>query len=385
MSLDRLLDLCALTQVPLLVWGTPGVGKSAAISAWARRRNRACWTVIASLREPADFGGLPVVGAAGPDGLPAVAFAPPRFAVEAADRGGVIFLDELTTAPPAVQAALLRAVLDKAFGDLELDPARVLVVAAANPPEHAAGGWDLAPPLANRFAHHRYALDPGAWCDAFPGYWGAAPAIGFDGAILDPARWSRARAVVAAFLRARPALLSALPADESLRGGAWPSPRSWDFLSRLLCVAVPDLTGDLRGASLDQALGVMASCVGDGPALEMAQWLRELDLPDPEDLLTDPSRYVHPDRMDRTFAILASVAQAAGVNLTPARWKAAWKIFAAAARHGQADVAVAAIRDLDNARHRCHSGGSTSLPIDPEDLVPLQPVIRALNGWEDLE
>lgn len=127
MALDQLLDLGSCTRIPSLIWGPPGVGKSAAVQQWARRRGLRCWTVLASLREPADFGGLPIVNAREPlevggRSIPTVGFAPPRFAVEAAMHGGVIFLDELTTAPPAVQAALLRAVIDRAFGALELDP-----------------------------------------------------------------------------------------------------------------------------------------------------------------------------------------------------------------------------------------------------------------------
>src|SRR5262249_54880181 len=112
MRLDQTLDFSLISRVPVLVWGPPGAGKTATIRAWAERRKLRCWTVVASLREPADFGGLPIADLDGreADGCgasPRVSFAPPRFAVEAAGEGGVIFLDELTTAPPAVQAALL--------------------------------------------------------------------------------------------------------------------------------------------------------------------------------------------------------------------------------------------------------------------------------------
>src|SRR5262245_62386462 len=97
-----------------------------------------CEVVIASIREPSDFAGLPVVVADG-----GVRFAPPRWARRLHGAGrGVLFLDEISTAPPAVQAALLRVVLERVVGDLEL-PAAVAVVAAANPPE--AGGRRLGP------------------------------------------------------------------------------------------------------------------------------------------------------------------------------------------------------------------------------------------------
>src|SRR4051794_16782987 len=102
-----------------------------------------CETVIAAIREPSDFAGLPIVS------HDEVRFAPPRWAQRLAASGkGVLFLDEISTAPPAVQAALLRVVLERVVGDLPL-PDGVVVIAAANPPEQAADGWDLAAPLPN--------------------------------------------------------------------------------------------------------------------------------------------------------------------------------------------------------------------------------------------
>lgn len=145
MNIDKFLSIGLRTRTPGLLIGPPGVGKSASVSSWAAKRNLRAWVVIASLREPTDFAGLPVVSnhklSTSHGEFPLVHFAPPRFAAEAAEEGGVIFLDEITTAPPAVQAALLRAVLDLAFGDLQLDPCKVSVIAAANPPELAAGGF----------------------------------------------------------------------------------------------------------------------------------------------------------------------------------------------------------------------------------------------------
>ena len=129
-----------------------------------------CETVIASIREPSDFAGLPIVVGDG------VRFAPPAWARRLAEAGhGLLFLDELSTAPPAVQAALLRVVLERAVGDLTL-PDEVAVVAAANPPEQAADGWDLSAPLANRLCHLAWQTDPRAVADGLAGGW-AAPVV----------------------------------------------------------------------------------------------------------------------------------------------------------------------------------------------------------------
>src|SRR6201997_819193 len=105
------LGVAVAARVPVLLWGAPGTGKTSAIRAMARAMGWPCETVIASIREPSDFAGLPVV--IGQD----VRFAPPAWARRLAEAGhGLLFLDELSTAPPAVQAALLRVVLERVVG-----------------------------------------------------------------------------------------------------------------------------------------------------------------------------------------------------------------------------------------------------------------------------
>ena len=153
------LGVAVAARVPVLLWGAPGTGKTSAIRAMAGAMGLPCETVIASIREPSDFAGLPIVVGG------EVRFAPPAWARRLAEAGhGVLFLDELSTAPPAVQAALLRVVLERAVGDLTL-PDAVAVVAAANPPEQAADGWDLSAPLANRLCHLAWQTEPRSVAD----------------------------------------------------------------------------------------------------------------------------------------------------------------------------------------------------------------------------
>lgn len=79
--------------VPALVWGAPGTGKSTFIESLAGERFPVI-TLIASLHDPTDFNGLPVLV----DGR--VHFAPPEWVHEFEQHGqGILFLDELTTAP----------------------------------------------------------------------------------------------------------------------------------------------------------------------------------------------------------------------------------------------------------------------------------------------
>jgi len=336
---------------PVLIWGPPGVGKTATVYALGRSLGLPVESVIASIRDPADFGGFPVPAQ---DGL---RLEPMAWAKRLAEAGrGILFLDEISTAPPAVQAALLRVVLERVVGDLHLPP-DVKIIAAANPPDMAAGGWDLAPPLANRFTHLYWKLDPMAWVEEFPGYWGQAPDVpGLDGEL-----WARARAMVAAFIRARPSLLLQVPKSAEQQGKAWPSPRSWDNASRLLASVMMD------GEEATEAVELIAGAVGEGPGLEFVAWARELSLPDPEELLANPDSFKLPPRGDQAYAVLSAVASAAVSKLTAERWRAAWKIMAAAADQGAIDIAASAVRTLARARDR----ERFATPSEARKFIPL--------------
>src|SRR3954447_12001960 len=227
------LAIAVAARVPVVLWGAPGTGKTSVVRSLAGVAGWPCETVIASIREPADFAGLPVVTGTGDD--VAVTFAPPAWArrLSSVERG-LLFFDEISTAPPAVQAALLRVVLERTVGDLTL-PSGVAIVAAANPPEQAADGWDLSPPLANRFCHLDWPADARVLADGLAGGWStpAPPAL--------PPGWTDRLAVhrswVAGFVTVRPMLALAVPDDAAAGGRAWPSPRTWDMTARLLTAA----------------------------------------------------------------------------------------------------------------------------------------------------
>jgi MoxR-like ATPase len=298
--------------LPLLIEGPPGTGKTSTIEPAAESCGLPHNTLLASLREPADFMGIPIPQ--GQDEVLGVArceYAPPAWAVEAYKRKhGVVFFDEINTAPPAVQASLLRVILEGVVGELTL-PAHIRFVAAMNATEQAAGGWDLAPPLANRFGHIKWSSpDAEGWADWLLGAGTAASA----GDVLDPvqeekrvmAAWpepfARAQGLIAGFVRTRPDFLFKMPEVGSPNASkAWPSPRTWEMATRALAGA------EVHGLTAEETESLMAAFVGEGPVSEFMTWREEQDLPNPAHVLDGKVKFKHdPQRLDRTMAVLGS-------------------------------------------------------------------------------
>lgn len=325
------LTLAVAADLPVLLWGEPGIGKTAALTQLATALDLPLTTVIASVHEPSDFSGLPVIG--DDPATHGVPMAPPDWAVRLVRAGrGLLFLDELSTAPPAVQAALLRLVLERRIGALQL-PSGVRIVAAANPRSSAADGWELSPPLANRFVHLQWTHDHEVVVRGLGGTWPRATLPR-----LAPEKLSEAvdfaRRAVCGLLAARPRLVHQLPGNETRRGGAWPSPRSWDMTLSLIAFATA------AGSSREVLSLLVRGAVGDGPGLELLASLDRMDLPDPETLLADPASAVLPERGDLRQAVLDGVVAAVRGRPEKSRWDAAWALLVRALETGAPDLVV---------------------------------------------
>jgi len=291
--------------LPLLFWGGPGVGKSAIVEGIGRNYGLPVEVLSPGERGEGAFG---VIGVPDTEGY--IAYPPPRWVQQfEGSHGGFLFVDELTTAPPAIQSALLGLLLKKRIGGSTLN-GRVRILGAANPIGDGAGCNDLAPAVANRLGHFNWeAPSETEWSE-----W-LMSSINDTTVVVEPAKilearvmanwarpWAKFRGLVAGFIRANPALLHKQPPNghpDSSR--AWPSHRSWEYACRAMAGAEANGMGEVDGDML------AASFVGPGAIGELVEYRTKSDLPDPVDVL-DGKVIFKPDfkRLDRTFAVLGS-------------------------------------------------------------------------------
>jgi hypothetical protein len=125
-----------------------------------------------------------------------------------------------------------------------------------------------------------------------------------------------------------------MPSGETRRGGAWPSPRSWETTLRLIAFATA------ADSSREVLSLLVRGTVGDGPGLELLASLDRMDLPDPETLLADPAGAVLPERGDLRQAVLDGVVAAVRKRPEKARWDAAWALLVRALDSGAPDLVV---------------------------------------------
>lgn len=327
-----ILSVCLQTPgcLPPLVWGDFGIGKTSRILQMAQSLGWDC-----EILRPAERGegALGVVPVPSQDGT-VLHYPLPDWAVRLSntDRPGLIFLDEVSSTPPALQPAIMGLALDGVIAGQRL-PNHVRRIAAANPVDQAAGGWDLAPALANRFVHLSW---PSPKADEWSA-WLLGSSANRQVPLLDlntwEHEWSQAKALGTAFTRSHPAMLHE---DMSKVIGrtppAYATPRTWETALRLLASCRAMNLMALYPALAHGALGPSVALEGgkDGSGSWLV-WLKENDLPDPEELLVNPEKFEHdPKRPDRTFATLLAVAEAGlaannGKKLTQPKRSERWE------------------------------------------------------------
>jgi hypothetical protein len=187
-------------KLSTMIWGPPGIGKSSIVAQTAEANDFAFIDLRLSQLAPTDLRGLPVAE----NGISR--WYPPEFLPR--EGRGILFLDELNLAPPAMQGMAQQLILDRQVGSYRV-PDGWFIWAAGNRKEDMAAVYDMPSPLANRFLH----LEVEPEFESFKRY----------------ALTHGVHEHVIAFLAFRPELLHKLTPQQN----AWPSPRSWVMASEL--------------------------------------------------------------------------------------------------------------------------------------------------------
>ena len=228
----------------VMLWGPPGVGKSQGIRQVAEQleRNTGKTVHITDVRlllfNPVDLRGIPTANA---DKTLAVWLKPQIFQMDESDRVvNILFLDEISAAPPSVQAAAYQITLDRMVGEHRL-PENCIVIAAGNRVTDKSVAYNMPKALANRLCHLELREDPQAWHD-----------------------WAVTRGVhpyVVGFLEYNSyPLMKFEPASTDL---AFPTPRSWEMVSSILNTVSDDL---------DVVYPLIAGCIGELTTATFRGW-----------------------------------------------------------------------------------------------------------------
>lgn len=266
-----------LAMIPsVALWGPMGVGKSTAVQKIARRLSEQVGrkVLVTDIRllnfSPVDLRGIP----AADEHREFAVWLKPRIFDLHADCLNILFLDEISAAPQSMQAAAYQIALDKTIGEHKL-PENCIVICAGNRTTDRSVAFRMPKALANRLMHFEVRPDFGSWY-----LW--AVEQGLDSRVIGYLAFDNSR-------------LNMEAGTEEL---AFPTPRSWEFVSRLL---------QTTGKAPEQLHSLLAGCVGVSTAGEFEAWCRVYDrLPAAADILA--GKHTMPVKgADVTYAVISSL------------------------------------------------------------------------------
>lgn len=306
------IELCIECNLPVHMWGPPGIGKSSLIAQIAKNQGRELIDLRMSLLNPVDLRGIPMARGDATEWLR------PSF-LPSGDSNAILFLDELNVAPPSVQAAAYQLVLDRKVGEYQL-PKGVTILAAGNRGTDRALVYEMPSPLRNRFMHIDIDVDLDTWKD-----W----AIGVGN--IDP--------MIISFLNMKSERLFFF--DPKIHTRGFPTPRSWEFSSRILVKLG-------RSQSLKSS-EIFAGLLGEGTATEFIAFLRLFGkLPDAAEVIVKGDmKLVPPKSPDTLHAFVGALVGCVNrLKKKAEQQNGVSNLVTYCARKLQAEFAVVAIKDF---------------------------------------
>lgn len=271
---------------PVFLWGPPGIGKSDVIKQIGQDLDAHVIDIRLSLWDPTDIKGVPFFNSE----TSKMEWAPPS---ELPDEGMaarhdkiVLFMDEMNSAAPAVQAAAYQLILNRRVGTYQL-PNNVLLVAAGNREADKGVTYRMPAPLSNRFVHLEMRVDFDDWSN-----WATTPRVHSEFG-----EGYREHKDVVGFLTFSKKDLYDFDPKSSSR--AFATPRSWAFVSELLA------DNDEDESTLTD---LVAGAIGEGLAVKfMAHRKVASKLPNPSDILKGKVKKMDTKEISAMYSLTVSL------------------------------------------------------------------------------
>ena len=277
----KFISICWRNKLVPMLHGSPGIGKSDIFHQLARQYKLFVIDLRLSQCDPTDLNGFPFMQGE------RAAYIPMNIWPLAGDtppegyNGWLILLDEITSAPLAVQASAYKVVLDRMVGMHKLHD-RAVIACAGNKATDNAIVMRMSTAMQSRLIHQELLVDHKAWS-----IWASKNQLS-----------SR----VISYINSAPDALHQF--DPNHNDFTFPSPRGWEFASRI----------DLDRSPMEDKLPALIGTVGEGQAIAYSIYTEVFhEIPTYADIKKDPKRI----RITDEPAALAALAGVVGSNLTP--------------------------------------------------------------------
>ncbi len=264
--------------VPFLQ-SSPGIGKSSIIREIAKEYDLDLIDIRLSQVDPTELNGFPAINGNVASYVPMSIFPLQGASLPKNKKGWILFLDEMSSAPPAVQAAAYKLILDRMVGQSKLHD-EVYVVAAGNLITDNAVVSHLSTALQSRVVH-----------------------IFLEAGLEDFKEWAYLNNVstnVISFLNFRPALLHSFDPDHN--DCTFPCPRTWEFVS--------NIEKTFQNGIPDYGVMLFQGTLGKAAGLEFASFIAiQKDLISYDDIINNPSSCRLPKEPSTQWALVGMMIE----------------------------------------------------------------------------
>ena len=324
----KLIDAAHRAGITPILWGKPGVGKTALVEALSKRPGfGGLVRVLTGSQDKSDTLGMPsratYIAADGTE-INTTEHATPHWALWANDQQGTVyvFLDELPQADTDVQGTFLTVLQNYVMpSGVKIKP-HVKFIAAGNPTDVVASGYELIEPLQNRLSHMTYEPPKEEWFEGMLDAWGKS--VSNDEMVL--------RRYIVGYLMGHGNLLHNPPQSGSTEN-AWPSRRSWDNLARMGAGLMSDK--DI----LEHAAETL---VGKAAASDFVTAVFRINAKTPDEVVADPSCV----DWTNSFSGFMGLSGVVSWLNDPKDAEAVIDVFNFAVKNGPKDVAVTWLKPL---------------------------------------